>query len=83
VPALGAQSCSPFGGACTPRPEEGEGGGAACVPCCRTFALARSILQLLLRDCAVMAMRSGMVRLINPVERAKPFGHADWLFEVT
>jgi hypothetical protein len=29
----------------------------------------------------VTATQSRMLTLINPVERAEPFDHADWLFE--
>lgn len=34
----------------------------------------------MLRDCAPIT-RSGMLTPINPVERAEPFDHPDWLFD--
>jgi hypothetical protein len=33
------------------------------------------------RDRAATIRQSGMLKLINPVERAEPFDHADRLFE--
>jgi hypothetical protein len=35
--------------------------------------------EALLPDRAVMATQSSMFTLINPVERAEPFDHPDWL----
>jgi ATP-dependent DNA ligase len=35
----------------------------------------------MLRACAVTITQSAMLTLINPVELAEPFDHADWVFE--